>query len=175
MRGVVDGLESPHPIGHGLPALYQEDDFTQRFVSGFDEVLAPLFATLDCLEAYLDARVTPPDFLVWLAQWVGVTLDETLPVERQRGLVAEMVRLYGSRGTVTGLRDLVRLLTGSEPEIIDSGGAAWSPVPGGAVPGGPQPHLRVRVRGTTMDSRRLAALVAEATPAHVVADVEVEA
>lgn len=173
MRGVVDGLETAHPLGLGLPALYQEDDFTQRFVSGFDEALAPLFTTLDCIDAYFDARMAPADFLAWLAQWVGMTVDETLPAERQRALVARMVDLYGARGTVSGLRELVRLLTGVEPEIADSGGAAWSPVPGGLPPGDPQPRLTVRVRDTGIDRKRLRALIAECTPAHVVADVEV--
>src|SRR5207253_3987988 len=29
-RGLVHNLISPHPLGQALPALYQEDDFTQR-------------------------------------------------------------------------------------------------------------------------------------------------
>ena len=41
VRGLVDGLASPHPIGALLPALYQEDEFAQRFTSGLDDVLAP--------------------------------------------------------------------------------------------------------------------------------------
>jgi len=39
-RGLVRALISPHPLGETLPALYQEDDFTQRFVSAFDAALA---------------------------------------------------------------------------------------------------------------------------------------
>lgn len=173
MRGAIDGLESAHPVGHTLPALFQEDDFTMRFVAGFDAALAPFFATLDSIEAYFDAQLAPPDFLAWLAQWVGVALDENWPVDRQRTLVGQMVELYGSRGTVAGLRELVRISTGVEPEIVDTGGVAWSPVPGGDPPGSADPHLTVRVRGGTMSSKRLAALVADAVPAHVVVEVEV--
>lgn len=174
MRGAIEGLDSPHPMGIGLPALYQQDEFTQRFVAGFDDVLAPLFATLDCVDAYFDARIAPADFLVWLAQWVGVRLDETWPLERRRALVAQMVGLYGSRGTVSGLRELVAVSTGVDPEIIDGGGTGWSPVPGGEPPGVAQPQLTVRVRGEGIDRKRLTDLVAEATPAHVVVTVEVE-
>lgn len=175
MRGSIPGLESAHPIGHTLPALYQEDEFTQRFVGGFDEVLAPLFTTLDCIDAYFDAQVAPPDFLAWLAQWVGVALDENWPLERQRDLVGQMVELYGSRGTVAGLHELVRLSTGVEPEILDSGGATWSPVPGGDPPGSPDARLSVRVRGASVSAKGLATLIADAVPAHVVVSVEVTA
>ena len=173
MRGTISGLESAHPVGHTLPALYQEDEFTQRFVGGFDEVLAPLFTTLDCIDAYFDAQVAPADFLAWLAQWVGVALDENWSVERQRDLVAQMVELYGSRGTVAGLRELVRLSTGVEPEILDSGGTAWSPVPGGDAPGSPEPQLTLRLRGANVSAKRVTTLIADAVPAHVVVSVEV--
>lgn len=175
MRGTVEGLESAHPVGLTLPALYQEDEFVQRFVGGFDGVLAPLFTTLDCLDAYFDAQEAPADFLVWLAQWVGVVLDENWPLERQRDLVGRMVELYGSRGTVSGLRELVRITTGVEPDIIDSGGVAWSPVPGGEAPGAAEPRLKVRVPADRVSTKRLEALVAGAVPAHVVVDVEVGA
>ena len=50
-RGAVPGLETRHPISSLLPGLYQEDDFTRRLTSGFDEVLAPLFCILDNLDA----------------------------------------------------------------------------------------------------------------------------
>ena len=67
MRGAVPGLPTPHPIGLALPALYLDDGFTQRFTAGLDEVLAPVLLTLDCLDAYLDLELAPPDFLDWLA------------------------------------------------------------------------------------------------------------
>ncbi len=67
-------------------------------------MLAPVFATLDCLDSYFDsyfdAWLTPRDFLDWLAGWVGVVLDENWPLERQRALVGQMVALYGRRGTL---------------------------------------------------------------------------
>ncbi len=30
MRAMDEALLSPHPLGHLLPAIYFEDDFTQR-------------------------------------------------------------------------------------------------------------------------------------------------
>ena len=160
-------------MGLTLPAMFHEDDFAQRFVSGLDPVLAPVFTTLDCLDSYLDAGIAPPDFLEWLAQWVGVELDENWPIEQQRELVASAVELYGQRGTVAGLRRLLEIYTGAEPDVEDSGGVSWSPVPGGTLPGSDRNALTVRVRVDERDARRVRRLVAAATPAHVVHEVEV--
>jgi phage tail-like protein len=92
-RGIVKGLPSPFPIGLMLPALFQSDDFSQRFTRGLDEVISPVFSVLDCFDAYLDPGLAPLDFLAWLATWVGVSLDENWPLERQRSLINRAVEL----------------------------------------------------------------------------------
>lgn len=176
MRGLIPGLDSPHPIGMRLPGLYVDDDFTQRFVASFDDALAPIFATLDCLPAYLDPRLAPADFLEWLAGWVGLVLDESWSVRRRRELVTTAVELYRWRGTRRGLAEHVRLLTGGQVEITESGASAWSSQPQTPLPGSDTPALRVRVQlpdPSTVDLRRLDALVAAAKPAHLPHVVEV--
>lgn len=172
-RRMLAGLDSPHPLAHMLPATFQDDDLALRFVSALDAVIAPIFATLDSVDAYFDADLTPADFLDWLAGWVGVALDDSWPLARKRVLVSEVVGLYGMRGTVSALRELLVFYAGGAPEIDDSGGVIWSPTPGADPPGRPAPHLRVRVRGADVDRSRIAALVQEHTPAHVPYDLEV--
>ena len=176
MRGMVEGLVSPHPLGAALPALYQEDTFAQGLTSALDEVLAPIFATLDGLPAYLDPALAPADFLEWLSGWVGVTLDETWPLERRRQLVADAAQLYRSRGTVAGLAAQVAIYTGGEVAVEDNGAAAWSATSGGSVPGKAAPLLKVRVTVDDPDAvslARLEAMVATAKPAHVPHTIEV--
>ena len=156
--------------GAALPALYQDDAFAQRLTDALDEVLAPVFASLDGLASYLDPALAPDDFLEWLAGWVGVTLDETWPIERRRQLVADAARLYRSRGTVAGLAAQVAIYTGGEVEVEDNGSSAWSSTAGGKVPGTSAPSLRVRVTvddPATVSLARLEAVVATAKPAHV--------
>jgi phage tail-like protein len=175
VRGMIKELPNPHPLGVALPAVYQEDDFTQRFTSALDSVLAPLPSTLDNLVAYLDPRLTPTDFLEWLAGWVGVVLDENWPLERERTFVAEAVELYRWRGTVKGVSALVALYAGVEPEIIDTGGVRWSPTPNGSVPGEPEPRFTIRLRvpdRSAVDVDRLDAIVRAAKPAHVLHEIE---
>lgn len=176
MRGLVPGLSSPHPVGPTLPGLYQEDELAQRLVGAFDEVVAPVFASLDGLDAYLDPLVAPEDFLDWLAGWVGVALDQTWPVERRRSFVASAVDLFRLRGTATGLAAHVAIFSGGEVEIVESGAAGWSSKAEAAVPGAAAPDLLVRVKvpdPAALDAGRLDALVSAAKPAHVPHRVEV--
>ncbi|WP_218952343.1 phage tail protein I [Amycolatopsis anabasis] len=176
MRGTVPGLPTATPLIELLPAVYQEDPFADRFVAGFDDVLAPVLSTMDCLVDYLDPRLAPEDFLDWLASWVGVAFDEGWPVERRRAVVAGAVEVYRLRGTVSGLRRHLAMLTGGRVEITDSGGVSWSARPDAPPPGEDSPRLAVRVtvpEPAAVPAGALDAAVAAAKPAHVVHRVEV--
>jgi phage tail-like protein len=175
-RGLVRTLISPHPLGEALPALFQEDGFTQRFMSAFDTMLAPIFATLDNLPSYLDPWLAPPDFLEWLGSWFGLALDDAWSVERRRALLANAFEFYRMRGTARGLKAQVETLTGGTAEIIDTGGVSTSATAGEALPGSPNFALMVRVAvddPSTINTTRLDALVAAAKPAHVTHKVQV--
>jgi phage tail-like protein len=176
VRGPIDDLATPHPLGAALPALYQEDDLTQRMLGALDGVLAPVLSSLDNLEHYLDPALAPPDFVAWLAEWVGALVDETWPPERQRAMVARMVTLYRRRGTVGGLREQLELATGGDVEVEDNGEVSWSPSPQAALPGSDNAFLRIKVRvddPNAVDLAELERLVVAAKPAHVPHLVEV--
>ncbi|MGH9129663.1 MAG: phage tail protein [Acidimicrobiales bacterium] len=175
-RALVPGLASPFPLGHMLPALYQGDDFSQRFTAALDSVLAPVHCTLDCFTAYLDPKLAPADFATWLAAWVGVALDENWPLARQRDVIIRAVELYGLRGTRRGIAELVQLYVGVEPEVSDSGSVSTSVQPGVAMPGSERPWVKVCLRvadPASLDAKRVAAIVAAVKPAHVRHEVEV--
>ncbi|HVB06160.1 MAG TPA: phage tail protein [Acidimicrobiales bacterium] len=176
MRGSVDGLPSPYRFAELLPAIYQEDEFVQRWMLGFDAVLAPVAATLDNIESYFDPALAPQDFVAFLAGWVGVELDETWSDDARRELVNRAVELFKIRGTVEGLRQHVAIYAGVEPEIEESGGCTYSLEPNSALPGEGTPRLVVRVRvpgDSLIDEGRLDRLVASAKPAHIPHRVEV--
>lgn len=183
MRGTVTGLSSPHPLGSMMPAVFQDDNFTMRWTAALDEVLAPVMASLDCIEAYVDPLLAPEDFLVWLAGWSGMVLDENWPLPRQRAVVAATAELYRSRGTSAGLRRHVELVTGGQVEIAESGGVTWSATPTSpeaAAPGGSAddqgPWVSVRVSVPDPDQinvRALDSLIGAIKPAHVVHRLEV--
>ncbi len=179
-RRAVPGLRSPHPIGETLPGPYQDDDFAQRFCAALDEVLAPVLSTLDCLPAYLDPALTPPDVLDWLAGWVGMAEATRWPLERRQALVARAAQLHAWRGTPFAVRELVEVATGIVPELEDSGGVTWSRDPQGRLPGRRRPELVVRVHpppegasDSLPEVALLTRLVALVAPAHLPWRVEI--
>ncbi|MFE7976536.1 phage tail protein [Streptomyces shenzhenensis] len=178
MRGGLPGLPTPHPLLHQLPAVYLDQPFTERFLSALDEVLAPVLLTLDNLPAHLDPRTAPEDLLAWLAEWVAVEADPERPVDRRRALVGGAVARHRVRGTRHGLAAAVRMETGIEPEIDESGATSWSGEPGSALPGSAGAWVRVRLRvadeAAVAPTRvRLERLMAAEVPAHVAYEVDV--
>ncbi|HEU4422529.1 MAG TPA: phage tail protein [Pilimelia sp.] len=170
MRTAIPDLPVAQPMGMSLPAVYLDDDFTQRLTQALDEVLAPVLLTLDCLSYYFDPRVCPADILEWIAGWVALTLDDTWTLEQRRALVANAVELHRWRGTRRGLADHVRLVTGVDVEVSESGGCTWSADSGGPLPGRPEPYVEVAVKQgqpVGVDDRWLRAMIADAVPAHV--------
>ncbi|MFD9701899.1 phage tail protein [Lentzea sp. NPDC059081] len=176
MRSAVDDLVSPHPLGERMPAVYTDDDFTQRFTRALDEVLAPVFTVLDCFTAYLDPRIAPEDFVDWLAGWVALDLDESWSAAQRRELVARAVHLHRFRGTARGIAEHVRLLTGGRVDVVDSGGTATSAHAQGPLPGSAPAHALIRIRVAdpdAVDRARITAAVRRMVPAHVATTIEV--
>ncbi len=64
----------------------------------------------------------------------------------------------------------MRLETGTEPEITESGGTAWSTASHTVLPGRARPSVTIRVRerpGRAIDRVRLEELIGTEVPAHV--------
>lgn len=176
MRGTATVPATPFPLVDTLPGLLQDDDLVRRLCAALDEVLAPVVVTLDCLPAYLDPATAPADVLGWLAGWVGLDLPGDVDERLRRRLVARAAGLHRRRGTPRGVREAVLAWYGVEPELTESGGAAWATEPGAQLPGDPEPRLHVRLAVSdpdVVDPARLAAVVAAAAPAHVRTSVEV--
>lgn len=190
-KGLATGSEfelvNPHPLAESLPGVYRDawlderrrtarEPFGTRFISALDTVLAPVLATLDNLDAYLDADTTPEDFLAWLGEWVAASVDAGWPEDRRRAFVGQAAELYRRRGTAAGLRDHVQIHTGGIVEIVENGATSWSAKPDGKLPGSPEPVVVVRVTvddPESIDRTKLEAMVHASKPAHVVHRVEV--
>ncbi|WP_326653200.1 phage tail protein [Streptomyces sp. NBC_01750] len=104
--------------------------------------------------------------------------DRSQDTAMLRAAVAAAVHLHRIRGTRRGLAEALRLAFGVEPEITESGAAAWDARPLGPVPGERRPRLHVTVRlpdPSPSDEHRLESLVAAARPAHMPFTVQVTA
>lgn len=179
-RAAIPGLISPVPFIDRLPSLYADSDFAQRFLAAFDEVMAPVFAVLDCLDAYFDPWLAPVDFLDMLARWTAADRDAAgaaSPVASPAGrrLVAEAVASHAARGTIRGLAERLARAFGVDAEITDNGGVSWSPTAMGSLPGTAESYLRVRIRAGAHDASRMQqiqALIKADRPAHVPVRIE---
>jgi phage tail-like protein len=176
MRGMVAGLATPHPVAETLPGLLREDAFARQLCASFDDLLAPVLLTLDTFTDYLDPATTPEDMIGWLAQWLGLTVDPGVEHAVQRHELAVAGSLNATRGTRRSIELALQSALGTPVEVSDSGGARWSPSPGGELPGDPTPTVGVVVRAPagSVDTGRLDALVRSVTPAHVARTVTVQ-
>ena len=136
-EGTVTGLlRLRHPVSElesYLPSIYSDemnraqsadpDDhagpFFRRYLKGFEDSSIALRRSLENLHRFFDAYETPPDFLPWLATWVGIVLDENWPEMKRRRLIREAVELYRWRGTRRGLARYLEIYAGVRPEIND--------------------------------------------------------
>lgn len=100
-----------------LPAIYQQEDFTRRFLSIFNSMYSDMERAIDDLPGRMDYEHAQGELLRYLACWVcveGTEGDEALR-ERVRTALSDYEDLY----TVEGVRRSVRRLTGKEPILIE--------------------------------------------------------
>jgi phage tail-like protein len=111
-----------HPAGsyiHHLPEIYQGSDFIGRYLMLFESFWKPINQQINQIDMYFDPDFTPSSFLPWLASWLGVTWDDSLPENRKRKLLQIAVSLYQRRGTKSALEDYLRVYSQGEVEIIE--------------------------------------------------------
>jgi phage tail-like protein len=176
MRGALEDLPSPHPLGQTLPSVYRTDRFTQQLCESLDGVLAPVISALDNFPAYLDLGTAPEDLLPWLAHWIGLVVDRGDDPVRQRELLRSTSELHGLQGTRRGIELAICALLGVRAEVVETGDARWSVDPRDALPGEPLPAVVVQVfpePGQVVDEERLREAVAALKPAHVIHRVQV--
>ena len=108
----------------GLPALYREADesgeqagFLHDFLELLRSVLGEVDERLDELPRTFDPAVAPEALLPWLASWVALDPPPRIPAAQLRDLILRAVALHGRRGTVSGLREQVELVTGLRVRI----------------------------------------------------------
>ncbi|MCY7274851.1 MAG: phage tail protein, partial [Phormidesmis sp. CAN_BIN44] len=94
-----------------LPALFQETDFVNRFLTIFEQTFDPTVQTLDALWAYIDPLTAPEAFLPFLSHWVAWKMDSRWSLSLQRRLIRNALTLYRWHGTRQGLRFYLHLYT----------------------------------------------------------------
>lgn len=184
MRGLVPQLENPSPYITRLPAVLQEDDFLQRWLTAFDASIAPVLSVLDNLDAYVRPGTSPADFLDWLASWVDVELDEEWSLEQRRRVVADAAGLHRRAGRYDGVLETMQLIAGPDAavEVAESGGTSWSATARGALPGTADAVVRIAIapaasKHAAVDAealrRRIDRAARRVVPAHIRIEIEI--
>jgi phage tail-like protein len=102
-----------------LPELYERDDFTSRFLMLFESFWKPISLQIDQIENYFDPDLTPREFLPWLSSWIGLPVDNSLPVPRLRKLLNQAMHLFQCRGTLYALRTTLEIYTEGQIDILE--------------------------------------------------------
>jgi phage tail-like protein len=99
-----------------LPAVFQDDDesrlFLDRFLSIFQTTFDNFDTFLDNLWYLFDPFLTPDKVFPWLAAWIALPIDPTMPLSKQRQLLMGAFQTYLMRGTVAGLQKVIQDYTG---------------------------------------------------------------
>ncbi len=131
-----------------------DDDVKAEDATGGEQEIIGIEEILENIHDYFDPLFTPgpsaaePDFVSYLADWVGLTLRQNWPEDKKRRLIAEIVPLYKKRGTREGLTHILQIFVGEHVIIedvlpeIQVGINSWI-LKGGLRLGGYKPHFFV--------------------------------
>lgn len=101
-----------------LPAVYQDDPSSARFVEHFlanpEGLLTTLEGAIAAARMLFDVRTVPEDSVAWLAGWIGLALHPALNDYQRRLLLAHAPYFYQRRGTPLGLLQAIRLVIDSD-------------------------------------------------------------
>ncbi len=92
-------------------------DGLRRFLFIFQHLMTTITDKIDAVPSLIDPSTTEPRFLPWIASWVSFELDGSLPIHQQRDLTRRAIRLYRTRGTVSGIEEMIRVLTAAPVKV----------------------------------------------------------
>jgi phage tail-like protein len=173
-----------------LPEIYDNDDFTSRFLMLFESFWKPISQQIDQGEYYFDPDLTPPAFVPWLASWLGLPVDPSLPLNRVRTLLKSAMILYQYRGTHQALQTFLEIYTDGEVDIVEQ--RAKNFILGGDSSLGvdialgsenqpnsliinlrmPETELQIMGYSENMYHRKMNEIIRTMVPAHTVIDVK---
>src|SRR5205814_8738275 len=118
-----------------LPEIYRDEAFLSRYLSAFEKILIgrddgvivpdgaegayqrSLEETIAGIATLFDPRITPAEFLPWLASWAALSLRADLDEKQQGDFLANIIRLYRRRGTKDNLIELLKIFTKTKPQV----------------------------------------------------------
>lgn len=107
-----------------LPSIYQtggREDFLGRFLGMFEAVYQDLEERIADSAKQLNPMTAEPEFLGWLAKWVGISNAHLWQEEKLRLLLEGIGRKNLIRGTREYTEHMISTFTGERPFILEYG------------------------------------------------------
>lgn len=116
------GYEPGWLVGN-MPVVMQEDDFTTRFVTIFEEIASSVRFSVESSADAADLSVTTARMIDYLGHWLATPArNRDIDVPLQRAIVQADAATIRARGTVGALRTMLEAVTGSPVVVRDPGG-----------------------------------------------------
>jgi phage tail-like protein len=119
---VSSGLPNRYWLSEQLPRTLAEDPFLRSFSLIFEDIADSIRDPVIAFEHFLDADVAPTAFVRWIGEWLGVSIDGSLPEPRQRRVLEAAGEMLEWRGTKRALQRMLESLVGGPVEIVEHGG-----------------------------------------------------
>jgi phage tail-like protein len=152
-----------------LPGIYQDQDFSMRFIGALEEVLDPIVGLLDALPEHFRADLAPADILELVTGWLGIELNESQPTFERREVVRRAAELGRRRGTRRGLELALSLGFPALPFRVEDGGGVVYATDPAKLTEAPAPSFIVYCDQPIPEDRQaaVARLIEQVKPAHV--------
>lgn len=113
--------------GHGLlrhvpRTLWREpraEDFLHRYLMPPAAMLDMWGALSEQRQRLLNPHAAPPEWLDWLASFIGLGMQPCWPEAARRQMIAEGARLFRGRGTLWSLKRMLEILTGAQVLVLE--------------------------------------------------------
>lgn len=109
-------------IGY-LPEVYEKEDkdsFLERYLGIFQTIYEDFNEEIRQVPQKLDIESAQGEYLIWLAEWLGIGESYIWSEKQLRRLLKNGVSLYKRRGTRQGMIDFITLYTGEPPFIVEN-------------------------------------------------------
>lgn len=165
-------------LEHVLAPLVDEpryEPFVVRWLSGLEQVLDPIVTLLDNLSWHFDVDLSPDDLVRELLCWLGLDVAADLAPAVRRELLRNAMAIGRRRGTLAGLRELLRIAFAElEIEVTHNGLVSEGADPGERPPAAlGSVVVRCATAPTAQQRDELRRLVDFSCPAHVAWTLEI--
>lgn len=103
-----------------FPEIYQEDPFFDRYIAVFQSMYLDAERRIDEVPAMLDYESADSEGVEKLAGWLGIdNRSGRYSVSQLRQLIRENDLFQGGKGTRVALEEIIALITGIRPKIVE--------------------------------------------------------